>query len=302
MKKTPAIAAIGVVSCGLLALAIGFAPVQAENSATSSKPALTADAAKAAPAQAATASDAKALKARVDALLALPKAERLAQFKQMPQQERRELWFEMKRTQATQGGQQPLKRGTGLQGHQRSPGPRTPRQQAVGAIVYDDNVPMTTFGGGAIIGNRFNTAVGNPVLVSGTVATVQAVVVQGPAFTTSSAGFVLEGPQTVGGSAFAIFSSFTGATGVTDTVTFTGIGAGYTGSSFLVLFGDFANSYVPAFGTGTNLGQGHHGIVGYTGGMGPNITSTFDFGGTRNGLVRATGNILPVELLSFDVK
>ena len=32
------------------------------------------------------------------------------------------------------------------------------------------------------------------------------------------------------------------------------------------------------------------GVVGYTGGMGPNITGTFDFGGTLNALVRATGN------------
>jgi hypothetical protein len=160
-----------------------------------------------------------------------------------------------------------------------------------------------TFGGGAIIGNRFDTHVGDAVLASGTVSTIVGVVMPGAAVTTSSAGFVLEGPQTVGGGAFAIFSTFTtGLTASTETVSFTGIGAPYTGSSFLVLFGDFATGYVPAFGSGTTMGQGHHGIVGYTGGMGPNITSTFDFGGTLNGLIRASGNLLPVELLSFEVE
>jgi len=100
----------------------------------------------------------------------------------------------------------------------------------------------------------------------------------------------------------ALFSSFTTATGVTDTVDFNGLNVNYTGNSFFVLFGDFASSYVPAFGTGTVNSQGHHGMVGYTGGMGPNITSTFDFGGTLNGLVRASGNILPVELIEYDVE
>jgi hypothetical protein len=135
------------------------------------------------------------------------------------------------------------------------------------------------------------------------VTEVVAVVQQGPAFSSTSAGFVLLGPQTTGGGAFAIFSTFTGAiTGMTDTLTFTGIGANYTGNSFFVLFGDFASIYVPVFGTGSTNGQGHHGVVGYTGGMGPNITGTFDFGGALNALIRASGNILPVELMSFDAE
>ncbi|MCA1779058.1 MAG: hypothetical protein LC637_06670, partial [Xanthomonadaceae bacterium] len=175
--------------------------------------------------------------------------------------------------------------------------------RAVGTITYDDGVSTTTFGGGAIIGNRFDTHTGVPVLASGTISQVQAVVVQGPAFTSSSAGFVIEGPQTAGGGAMAVFSTFTtGLTGTTNTVTFSGLGVNYPGSSFFVLFGDFANVYVPAFGTGTTNGQGHHGVVGYTGGMGPNITSTFDFGQTLNSLVRASGNILPVELIEYGVE
>lgn len=176
-----------------------------------------------------------------------------------------------------------------------------------GTITYDNGMADTTFGGGAIIGNRFDTFLGtNQVGSNGTVTQVQAVVVEGPANTTDSAGFVLEGPQTGGGGAMAIYSTFTnGLTAATETVTFAGFSENYPGSSFFVLFGDFASVYVPAFGTGTVDGQGHHGVVGYTGGMGPNITGTFDFGETRNALIRASGNILtpiPVELMKIEVE
>lgn len=237
-------------------------------------------------------------------LRAMAPAERRAALRAMPQEQRQGLWFAVKQAEwadkeMTQAGNN-FYRNADTSG---TPRPSGLAGRAVGSIQYDDGIITTSFGGGAIIGNRFNTHdAGIQVTQSGTVSTVIGVVVQGPAFTTSSAGFVLEGPQTGGGGAFAIFSSFTGATGTTDTVTFSGIGGNYTGSSFFVLFGDFSNSYVPAFGSGSTNAQGHHGVVGYTGGMGPNITSTFDFGGTLNGLVRATGNILPVELTEFGVE
>lgn len=175
-----------------------------------------------------------------------------------------------------------------------------------GTIQYDDGMITTSFGSGSIIGNRFNTfSGGNPVGSNGTINTVEAVVVQGGAFTTQSAGFVVEGPQTVGGGAMAIFSTFTNAgTGATETVTFPGLGVNYAGSSFFVLFGDFNNSYIPAFGTGTVNGQGHHGAFGDTGGMGPNVTNIID-SPSLNALIRVTGNIvydIPVELMKFEVE
>ena len=243
----------------------------------------------------------------VDRLLAMSPADRNAELKSMPPEERRGLWFAVKREQASRrGAESPVGsyRGASSNGSEPARKASTNRNggKAVGTIAYDDNVTTSTFGGGAIIGNRFNTHTGIPVFASGQVNTVQAVVAQGSGFTTSSAGFVVLGPQTTGGGAMAIFSTFTGAaTGTSDTVTFTGFAASYTGSSFFVLFGDFASGYVPAFGTGSTNGQGHHGVVGYTGGMGPNITGTFDFGGALNGLVRATGNIVPVELMQFSV-
>lgn len=277
-----------LLGCFAVVLLTASQPVEADNSTTNQ-----------AEARAARNAD---FDARVDALLAMPAEQRRAELKQMDPDERRSLWMRLKRTQALRNGHEPAVRGAGLTPRPTSGQAKAPNK-ALGTIVYDDGVINTTFGGGAIIGNRFDTASGNPLLASGTVETVIGVVVQGPAFSSSSAGFVLLGPQTGGGGAFAIFSSFTNAAaGTTATVTFTGIGANYTGSSFFVLFGDFASIYVPAFGTGTNNGQGHHGVVGYTGGMGPNITSTFNFGGALNGLVRAGGNVLPVELMSFEVE
>lgn len=241
--------------------------------------------------------------ARLAQLRAMEPAERRAALKAMSPEQRKGLWFAVKQADWNQPPagdgfyRNAIQAGSGQATRNSAASPR-----AIGTITYDDGVNTTTFGGGAIIGNRFDTHTGVPVLASGTVSAVQAVVVQGPAFTSSSAGFVLLGPQTTGGGAMALFSSFTSATGVTDTVDFTGLNVNYPGNSFFVLFGDFANSYVPAFGGGTVNGQGHHGVVGYTGGMGPNITSTFDFGGTLNSLVRASGNILPVELIEYDVE
>jgi hypothetical protein len=176
--------------------------------------------------------------------------------------------------------------------------------KSIGTIAYDSDFPSISFGGGALVGNRFDTHTGIPVIASGTVSTVQAVVVQGPAFTqtSSNAGIFILGPQTVGGGAPGLFSTFTTASGVLDTVSFAGLGVSYTGSEFFVLLADNAGSYVPVLGTGTTLGQGHHGLVGYTGGSAPSITGTFNFGNAFNTLVRATGNIVPVELMSFGVE
>jgi len=250
-----------------------------------------------------------AVRPTVASLLAMSKQERKATLRSLTPQQRSGLWFET--IQARQAARQGVSvdhlthsKYEGASGHPVSVHPTGTRHRSPGTIVYDSGFPTIGFGGGAIIGNRFNTHTGVPVFASGTVSTISALVVPGPAQTSSSAGFVIEGPQTGGPGAthdaFAIFSSFTTATGVIDSLTFAGIGANYTGSSFLVLFGDFANSYIPVFGTGSTLGQGHHGIVGYTGGMGPNITGTFDFGGALNSYIRVTGNIVPVELMTFD--
>lgn len=247
----------------------------------------------------------KDFKKQIDELMAMPSKERLVTLKKMDPIERRGLWFQLKKEENARKGVRAksgaYQNANAIAIDVQAPGFQNP-QEVIGTIRYDDGFATIGFGGGAIVGNRFNSHTGLPMLTSGTVSTIRAVVVPGPANTTSSAGFVLLGPQTGGGGAMAIFSTFGVATGVIDTVSFSGIGASYTGTEFFVLFGDFASSYIPVFGTGTTLAQGHHGVVGYTGGMGPNITGTFNFGGTLNSLIRASGNIVPVELMSFEIE
>lgn len=246
---------------------------------------------------------------QIQQLIAMSGPDRRAYLKAMPVGQRGELWMAMKRMKSGKAaikGSSAYKQGNkssttkqlasanSRQGAQPNGGPIT--------IQYDQGNFSTSFGGGAIVGNRFDTRTGNPILASGTVDTVEAVVVPGASVSSSSAGFVMLGPQTTGGGANAIYSSFTAASGSTDTISFPSMGASYTGASFFVLFGDFASSYVPVFGTETVNGQGHHGVVGYTGGTGPNITGTFDFGGTLNAFVRAGGTSLPVELTNWGVE
>lgn len=150
--------------------------------------------------------------------------------------------------------------------------PRGAGSPAPGTIRYGGGVVALNFGGDSRVGNRFDIHPdGVDVTASGTVDTIVAVVVPGPALTTGSAD------------------------STTDTVTFIGIGASDTGNSVSVLFGEFASSYLRAMGSVTTNMQGHHRILGSTGGMGPTITGTFDSCASLNDLIRTTGNILPVE-------
>lgn len=241
----------------------------------------------------------------VEELLLLSREERRAVLESLDPDDRLGLWMQVK--QAEHGDSEPAE--FPLVGFPLDVGgwkvdgkPRT--KAVVGTITYDSGLPNVAFAPGApsLPGNRFNTHTGLPVCNPGTVSTVQALVVPGPgAGSMASAGFVLLGPQTGGGAAMALFSTFGPATGLIDSVTFAGMGATYTGSEFFVLFGAFSSSFVPAFGPGTNLGQGHHGVIGNTGAMGPNITTTSAFGTPLNGFIRATGTIVPVELMTFEV-
>jgi len=237
----------------------------------------------------------------IETLLAMSVKDRKAYIKKLAPSERRGLWLRLNKEKKARKG---ISRKAGAY---QTPFPVDvePKEEwasrgTTGTIAYDSGFPSIGFGGGALVGNRFNTHTAVPVLASGTVNTVHAVVVPGPANTTNSAGFVLLGPQTVGGGATALFSTMTGATGVIDTISFTGLGVNFTASSFFVLLFDNANTFIPVLGTETTLAQGHHGLVGYTGGMG--ITGTFNLGGNLNAFVRAGGNIVPVELMNFTVE
>ena len=258
-----------------------------------------------------TAAGAASLDAQVEELLAMSPEKRRAHLKALSPAERRGLWMRVKRAEFGSGEAPNYSKPPTYEelngfpvdaGGWKSP-KRVTTKAAVGTITYDSGLPNTAFSPGSpsLLGNRFNTHTGIPVCNPGTVSTVQALVVPGPANTTSSAGFVLLGPQTSMGGAIAIDSTFGPATGLIDSVTFAGLGATYTGSEFFVLFGAFSSVYVPVFGPGTTLGQGHHAIIGNTGGMGPSITATTPFATALNGFIRATGVIVPVELMTFEV-
>lgn len=249
---------------------------------------------------------------RIAELRAMNASERQAALQAMNPEERKELWFQVKQmNRAEREDAQPVDGFYRNAVQSQEPGGGEPSAKAsapagsrdVGTITYDDGNPSVTFGGGALLGNRFDTNTGVPVVASGTVDTVMAVLQPGEAAAaTDSAFFAVYGQQTTGGGATAIFSTaITGLTGETATVTFTGIGANYPGDSFFVLFDDANTGYVPAFGQGTTNGQGYHGLVGYTGGQSPDFTSTFNLGNAYNGLIRASGNILPVELIEYGV-
>ncbi len=241
-----------------------------------------------------------ALAKKIDELLAMPGKERRAYLKGLKQEERKGLWLRLKREKAARKGLT-SKRGSYAAPFAIDVDATTWTNRAVGGIVYDRDFPNAAFGGSALVGNRFNTHTGIPVFASGSVTSVQALVIPGPGVTTSSAGFVLHGPQTTMGGAIALFSTFTTVTGLINSVTFPGLAVNYTGSSFYVLFGDFSSSYIPVFGPGTTMGQGHHAVVGNTGGMFPNITATSTLPGL-NAFVRASGDIVPVELMKFEIE
>lgn len=245
----------------------------------------------------------------VDALMGMDKKSRVAMLKSMNPKERNGLWFQVKRAEVA------AKRGKEAQSGLKAYMPDTriiydpplehPNLRAPGTpgtIRYDDGLYSVGFGGSNLVGNKFDGHADGPMGNPGTVTSVEVVVVPGPANTTSSAGFVLLGPQTTMGGAMAIFSTFAVASGIIDVVNFTGLNVTYTGDSYYVLFGDFNSVYIPVFGTGTTQGQGHHGVVGITGGMGPNITATSNLGGTLNASISTSGNILPVELMQFEIE
>ncbi len=243
-----------------------------------------------------------AMAQKIDELLAMPGKERKTYLKGLKPEERRGLWRQLKREKAARKGLSSKKAAYG-----------TPfaidvdaaawTNRAVGSIVYDNGFPNAAFAADGYAGNHFNTHTGIPVFANGSVTSVQALVIPGPILSSSNASFIIAGPQTTMGNAPILFTGFTSVTGLINTVTFPGLSVNYTGSSFFVLFGDFASSYIPVFGPGTTMGQGHHAVAGTTGGM-RGTSTVFNISPLTglNSFIRASGDIVPVELMKFEVE
>ena len=167
--------------------------------------------------------------------------------------------------------------------------------RAMGTITYDDGVATAAPAIGSLCyGNQFNTWSGNPAMASGSVTAVDFYI----ATVSGTAAFVsvLGGPG--GGTTAPVLTSVnvTGVvSGAWNTVVF-GSPLAYTGSSFLagVWYG---GGDVPALGSGSVAGQGFHGMA-----INDIVGTGFATLPGLNGLVRASGDVLPVELMTFTVQ
>lgn len=167
--------------------------------------------------------------------------------------------------------------------------------RAPGTITYDDGTYHSAPGVSSnCYGNQFNTWSGNPVMASGSVtaldffmASVSGNVflsVYGPVSGTTAPQLTsVSVPPTAGAMAW-------------NHHTFTSPLA-YTGSSFLAGVWYYVGDAV-GLATGTVGGQGHHGMLINDGTTGTGFAPL----STVNAMVRASGNVLPVELMNFTIQ
>jgi hypothetical protein len=166
----------------------------------------------------------------------------------------------------------------------------------VGTVTYDTGTNNAGFssGSGTNVGNRFNSALGAPLLNTGNVSALSI-------FPAGSAGYVtVFGPPNTMGTASNLGSfQFTGAAPAAFNVV--GLPGIAVGPDFLAGVWQNGPSVAVGMDNLTVGGQGFHAF---------NLNTNFPGAGTgfapiptRNALVRATGNILvPVELMNFSVQ
>lgn len=174
---------------------------------------------------------------------------------------------------------------------------RVKNSRAMGTIIYDDGTvtatPSTT---SFCYGNQFNTFSGaNPVMVSGSVTAMSFFVASGAG---TDAVFVsVFGP--VAGTAASVLTSanvsLNNGSGAFNTYTFA-TPVNYPGSSFLAGIWYVAGDSV-GLGSGTTNGQGYHGMM-----INDIVGTGFAPLSSLNALVGASGDVLPVELMTFTVQ
>ena len=179
-------------------------------------------------------------------------------------------------------------------------------QLVVGTVQYDTGTNAGFHPDGAnganlnrVVGNRFNTALGGPLLAAGTVtmltvfpanAGVQSVSI-GSAPSTMNTVMVLD--YLTANLMAAQFNVIPVAPAVNVTADFVGL--------FLGTFGATQAAGLLGMSDMANLGQGYHAIEGfYASAM---VGTMFQTVPNRNAMLRATGNILtPVELMDFKIQ
>ncbi len=167
-------------------------------------------------------------------------------------------------------------------------------EKLFGKAKYDSGALGTCCQSSFSVGNRFDTANGFPIMMSGSITqvTVDMIAVAG------GAGFVSLFDQLTAGAANPVDSVSKPMTAGLNVLTFGGGGTTntYVGSSFLLGVWQFGGD-TPAVATGSLGGQGFHGMS-----INDVVGTAFTSLGTLNGAIRVVGDVLtPVELLNFEV-
>jgi len=173
----------------------------------------------------------------------------------------------------------------------QTPAPKGAR--AIGTITYDDGtVTAVPVNSSFCYGNQFNTWSGNAVMASGSVTALDIYM----AGMGGTAAFVsILGPVGAGTSA-AVLTSFSTPLAIGWNAVVPASPVNYVGSSFLAGVWYFGGDSV-GLGSGTVAGQGGHGMyINDISGTGFVALSSV------NALVRASGDVLPVELMTFTVQ
>lgn len=174
---------------------------------------------------------------------------------------------------------------------------RVKDSRAMGTIYYDDGV-QTHFPGvtSYTFGNQFNTFGGtNPVMVSGSVTAMSFFMVAGAG--TDNVFVSVFGP--VSGTAASVLTSasvpLNNGSNAWNTHTFTAP-VNYVGASFLAGIWYVAGDTV-GLASGTTGGQGYHGMW-----INDIAGTQFALLSSLNGMVGASGDVLPVELMTFTIE
>jgi hypothetical protein len=179
-------------------------------------------------------------------------------------------------------------------------------QFVVGTVQYDTGTnagfhPDGANGGNLnrTVGNRFNSALGGPLLAAGTVTMLTVFPANGGTQSVSigsapsTMGTVMVFDYLTANLMAGQFNAITVAPAVNVTADFVGL--------FLGAFGTTQAAGLLGMSDMATMGQGYHALEGfYLSGM---IGTMFQTVPNRNAMLRATGNILtPVELMDFKIQ
>jgi hypothetical protein len=180
-----------------------------------------------------------------------------------------------------------------------------PAPELIGTVTYDTGVnagfhPDATVGNlNRCVGNRFNTALGGPLLATGMVSMLTVF----PANNGTQSISIATAPN-AGGTAMVLdflaanmmanqFNAVTIAPAVAVTSDFVGF--------FLGLFGATQPAGLIGMSDMQNLGQGYHAVEGFY--FGSALATMVTPVANRNAMLRVTGDILvPVELMDFKIQ